>query len=88
MRPMDASLIGRYPSRRTVRGAVCRNRLGRCERDAGTCAVRVSLALVRAGRASIEVVLQRLHPPQACRSAGATWQHMPDRRLSSSRSGE
>lgn len=54
MRPMYAALISGYPSRATVPPAALFAEIGwdhpqQLERDADTCALRVSLALARAG---------------------------------------
>lgn len=54
MRPMYASLVKGYPSRASVPAAALFAEIGWDElaqhkRDADTCAVRISLALVRAG---------------------------------------
>lgn len=54
MRPMYASLVSSYPSRQAVPPAALFEEIGwdqpsRSSSEADTCAVRVSLALVRAG---------------------------------------
>ncbi len=54
MKPMYASLVSVYPSRHTVPPAALFAEIGwqqpaEAKRDADTCALRVSLALVRAG---------------------------------------